>query len=225
MVVVQKNDFVEIEFVGKTKDNSEIFDTNIQSEIEKAKLNVQARPYIVSIGHSMIINGLDRDLIGKEIGKEYSVELNPQEAFGKRDSTMIKMIPLKVFAQQKIMPQRGMRLSLDGMIVKIISVSGGRVLVDFNNPLSGKTVIYNYTIKRKIDDINEKINATQEFFLRKKFNFEIKNNEIIFEVEKGLDKFIEMMSGPFEEILGMKVKSVVVNNPTKKDSTKPDKTE
>lgn len=225
MVAVQRNDFVEIEFVGKIKDSSEIFDTNIKSVIEKAKLNVNAKPYIVSVGHGMVIAGLDKDLEGKEVEKEYSIELGPQEAFGKRDPAMVKMIPLKLFVGQKIMPQKGMQLSLDGMVVKVISVSGGRVLVDFNNPLSGKTVVYNYTIKRKLDDIQEKINAMQEFFFRRKFDFEIKNNEIVFGVEKGLEKFVEMMSKPFEEILGMKTKSKIIEAPIKTNSIESNKTE
>jgi len=214
MVVVKRNDFIEIEFTGKIKDSSEVFDTNIKSEIEKSKINVKAKPYIVSVGHGMAIAGLDKDFEGKEVGKEYSVELTPEEAFGKRDPSMVKMIPIKLFLAQKIMPQKGMQLSLDGMAVKVISVSGGRVLVDFNNPLSGKTVVYNYTIKRQLDDIKEKIDSVQEFFLRKKFDFEIKNNEIVFKVEAPVVKFIEMMSKPFEDILGMKVKTETIKTTT-----------
>lgn len=205
MTVVQKNDFVEIEFVGKLKDTNEVFDTNSKAEIEKKKLNFEAKPYIICVGKGMSIKGLDKDIEGKEVGKEYSAEFKPEDAFGKRNSAMVRIIPLKFFVEQKIMPQKGMQMSLDDAIVKVISVSGGRVVVDFNNPLSGKVVTYTYKIIRKLEDEKEKINSLQDFFFRKRFHFEIKNNKINFKVEESLKKFIEMMAKPFEDILGMKI--------------------
>jgi FKBP-type peptidyl-prolyl cis-trans isomerase 2 len=206
MAFIQKNDFVEIEFVGKIKDNNEVFDTNSKAEIEKRKLNFEAKPYVICVGKSMSIKGLDRDIEGKEVGKEYSVEIKPEEAFGKRNPKMVRMIPLKFFIEQKIMPQKGMQLNLDGMVVKVISISGGRVLVDFNNPLAGKVVLYDYKIIRKLEDEKDKVDALQDFFFRKKFDFEVKNKEVVFKVEENLKKFIEMMAKPFEDILGMSVK-------------------
>jgi len=220
MAIVQKNDFIELEFVARTKENNEIFDTNIKSEIDKAKLNFEPKPFVIVIGKEMAIKGLDKDLEGKEVGKEYALEIQPENAFGKRNPEMVKMIPLKSFLEQKIMPQKGMQLSLDGMIVKIISVSGGRVLVDFNNPLAGKLVSYKYTIKRKVEDEKEKVNALQDFFLRKRFEFEIKDRELTFKVDKGVSKFITVLGKPFEEILGLKVSAVETQPEKEKAETK-----
>lgn len=210
MEVVQKNDFIEIEFIGKIKDTGEVFDTNSKKEIEKRKLNFQAKPYILCVGKSMSIKGLDKDTEGKEIGKEYYIDFQPEDAFGKRNPSLVRMIPLSVFLNQKIMPQKGMQFSLDGALVKVISVSGGRVLVDFNNPLAGKVVSYTYKIIRKLDDDKEKINALQDFFFRQRFDFEIKDKEIFFKVTENLSKFIELMAGPFGDIIGMKIKAEVV---------------
>jgi FKBP-type peptidyl-prolyl cis-trans isomerase SlyD len=212
MINVVKGDFVEIEFVGKIKDTKEIFDTNSKAEIEKNKLNFQAKPYVVCVGKNMSIAGLDKDLEGKEVGKEYNAEFNPEEAFGKRNPSLVRMIPLKVFIEQRIMPQKGMQLALDGTIVKVVSVSGGRVLVDFNNPLAGKIVSYSYKILRKVEDENEKVNSLQDFFFKKRFEFVVKDKEVVFKVEAPLTKFIEMMSKPFENILGLKIKAEAIDS-------------
>lgn len=216
MVTVQKNDFIELEFTGIVKDTNEIFDTTNKDEAKTIGMkNPQGvKPAMLSIGHSMTVKGLDADLPGKEIGKEYSVELKAEDAFGKRNPSMIKMIPLKLFLEQRIMPEKGMQLSLDGMVVKIVSVSGGRVLVDFNNPLSGKTIVYKYKISRKVEEQKEKINALQDFFFRKTFDFEVKDKDLTMKVDKNMQKFVEMMAKPFEEILGLKVKVEVVENKT-----------
>lgn len=219
-MALKKNDFVEIEFIGKTKEG-EIFDTNIKSEAEKIGLKLQLdKPFILSIGRGMLLAGFDNELEGKELNKEYSVELSPEQSFGKRDTSLVKMIPLKLFLEQKILPEAGMKLSLDGNVVKIISVSSGRVLVDFNNPLAGKTVIYNYTMKRKVDDINEKINALQDFFMRRRFEYVLNKDELTFKIPKNVEKFIQFFAKPFQEILGLKVKSEIVEDKPKADAEK-----
>ncbi len=94
-------------------------------------------------------------------------------------------------------------LNLDGMIAKILSVSGGRVSVDFNNPLAGKDIEYEFTIKRKITDEKEKVDALQDFFFRKRFDIKIEEKKIIFSKEAA--PFVQIMGSKFKEILGKEV--------------------
>ena len=206
---VKKNNFIELEFTAKLEDGT-IFDTNIPEQAKKLNIK-EVKPLALSIGHDMIIKGLDKELEEKEIGKKYSVEIQPEEAFGLRNKELIKMISLKQFTAKNIQPQRGMQLNLDGAVARILSVSGGRVLVDFNNPLAGKKVIYDFKINKKVTNTDDKINALQDFFFRKRFNFIIDKNKktIIFKLKKDenqFQKFIEMMSKPFDEILKMKIR-------------------
>lgn len=204
MEKINKNNFIELEFTAKIKDG-EIFDTNIKADAKK--LNIKdPKPLIISVGHSMIIKGIDEFLEGKQINKQYEETFSPEKAFGKRNPQLIKMIPLRAFKEQNIEPQTGMQLNLDGQLVRIASASGGRILVDFNNPLAGKAVTYKFKAKRKIINKDEKINALQDFFFRKRFPFTTKEKTITFKTEKNLQPFIEMMSKPFKEILDMDVK-------------------
>jgi FKBP-type peptidyl-prolyl cis-trans isomerase 2 len=218
--MINKNDFVEIEFSARIKDG-EVFDTNIKSEAEKLDIK-EVKPLVLSVGANMVIEGLDRTLEGKDIGKQYSEEFKPELAFGKRNPSLIKMIPLRLFLEQKIQPQAGMQFSLDGMLVKIVSSSGGRVLVDFNNPLSGKVVVYNYKINRKIEDLNEKINALQDFLFQRRFEFTANESEktITFKVPEYMDKLIQIFEKKFEEILGMKVKAETIKEEKKIEEKK-----
>lgn len=215
MVTVKKKDFIEIEFTGKIKDSGEIFDTNIKADAKKANLDLKVeklKPFAMSVGNKMLPVGFDKDLEGKEIGKNYSVEVSQDEAFGKRNPQLIRMVPLKVFHEQKIQPQRGMQLNLGGQLARILSASGGRVLVDFNNPLAGKAVTYQYKILKKITNQDEKINAIQEFLFKKQFSFTTKEKTITFKLKKEeqqFEKFIEMMAPQFKEIFDMTVKAEI----------------
>jgi len=114
----------------------------------------------------MFLKGVENFLIGKDIGN-YNLNLEPEKAFGKRQQQFIQMISMKIFKEKKLNPFPGAIFNFDGKMAKVLSVSGGRVLVDFNNPLSGKSVNYKLKILRKIDDMNEKTRALIDFFLEK----------------------------------------------------------
>ncbi|MDD5191531.1 MAG: peptidylprolyl isomerase [Candidatus Nanoarchaeia archaeon] len=201
MTTVQKNDFIEIEFTGKA--NNEIFDTTHKEEAKKIGIEADVKPIIVSVGNEMLLKGLDKNLEGKEIAKQYSIKLAPEEAFGKRNPSLIKTIPIKVFREKNMNPVPGLTLQMDNYLTKILSVSGGRVTVDFNNPLAGKEIEYDFKILKKVEDIKEKINALQDFFFRNRFEFTINETDkkIILKEEKILP-FLQIFQEKFKEILG-----------------------
>lgn len=225
---IKKNDFIEIEFTGKIKNTGEVFDTNRKQDAKSLNLKEdKIKPFILSVGNKMLPEGFDEDFLGKEIGKEYDLELKPEKAFGKRNPQLVQMIPLKAFTEQKIQPQRGMQLNLDGKIAKVLSTSGGRVLVDMNNPLAGKEVQYNYKILNKIEDEKKQIEAMQDFLFRKQFEYNLDKDkkEITFKVPQPMVQYMEMMSKPFEDTLGLKAKAEAVEEKSEKEKPKEDKKE
>ena len=202
-MALQKNDFIEIEFTGRIKDG-EVFDSNISEELKKLNSNQQAKPFIFSLGQDMFLKGVEEFLIGKEIG-DYEIDLGPENAFGVRNPSFIQMIPLKVFIEHRINPIPGAVLTFDNKLGKVLTVSGGRIIVDFNNPLAGKEVIYKIKILRKVEDINEKINSLNEFLFRKNFKFVINDKKLILEVEKGFKALVELFKDKFKEILDLDI--------------------
>jgi FKBP-type peptidyl-prolyl cis-trans isomerase 2 len=221
--MIKKGDFIEIEFTGRIKGSDEIFDTTIKSDAEKAGLDIKnLKPFTLAVGHKMLPIGFDEDLEGKEVGKSYSVTVSPEKAFGKRNPQMVRMIPTKLFHEQRINPVRGMQLALDGQLVKVLSNSSGRTLVDFNNPLAGKEVVYDYKILKQVTDAKEKIDSLQEFLFRKKFDYDLEGNKVIFKVEKELEPFIKMISKKFEEVLSMTVETQIVESKKAQETEKSD---
>jgi len=213
---IKKNDFVEIEFTGKS--NNEIFDTTHPEEAKSIGLDVNVKPIIASVGNEMLLKGLDKALEGKEINKKYSVHILPEKAFGKRNASLIKTIPIKIFREKNMDPAPGMVFQLDQHLVRILSVSGGRVIVDFNNPLAGKEIDYDFKILRKVDDDKEKINAIQDFFFKQRFEFELKNKKVIFKDGK-IKPIIDVFKDKFKELSGLdiefKEKKQINSNTTK----------
>jgi FKBP-type peptidyl-prolyl cis-trans isomerase 2 len=201
-MTVKKNDFVEVEFSGRA--NGDLFDTTSKEEAKEMNLEADVKPVVVSVGNEMMLKGFDNALIGKDIGENYSVHISVDEAFGKRNPSLIKTIPMKIFIEKNMNPVRGMTLQMDNQVAKVISVSGGRVMVDFNNPLAGKEIDYDFKILRKVDSDEDKVNALQDFFFRQRFEFSIENGVVKFKDEK-IKPLVGMMAPKFEEMSGLKL--------------------
>ena len=105
---------------------------------------------------------IDDFLLDKEIATKLSVVVHAEEGFGKKDPKHIQMIPLNKFKDQKINPMPGLRVEIDQYTGVVKSVSGGRVLVDFNHPLAGRDLHYEVMIKRKVEDLKEKVSGFLE---------------------------------------------------------------
>lgn len=214
-MAIQKKDFIEIEFTGRIK-GGEVFDSNISGELKKLNSDTEAKPFVFSIGNGMFLEGVENFLIGKEIGK-YSIELTPEKAFGLRNSNLIQKMPIKIFIEHKINPVPGAVFSFDNRIGKVLAVSGGRVMMDFNNPLAGKEVVYDVNVLKKIDDINEKVKSLNDFFFRRNFKFEIQGNKLTIESEKQFKSFIELFKDKFQEILGLELEVKKIETEKKRE--------
>jgi len=217
----KKMDFVELEFTGRLK-NGEIFDSNIKEDLEKLHHGhnhpIETKPFILCIGEHMFLDSIEDFLMGKDTG-EYEISLSPEKAFGIRDPKMIMRIPMKIFMEQKINPVQGEVFNFDGRLAKILTVSGGRVMADFNNPLAGKDVMYKLKVKRKVDDVNEKIKAFINFLFRRDLNFEVKEKKIIVEIEPQLSQFIEIFKEKFKSLFDMELEAREIK---KKENPKKD---
>lgn len=201
---LEKKDFIEIEFTGRVQ-NGEIFDSNVEKDVKKAKLKTKPEPFIFSLGQGMFLKGVDDFLIGKEPGKTYEIKLDAKDAFGTRNPKLIKVVPLSTFKNHNVKPFPGAVFNFDGKPAKILSVSGGRVRVDFNNLLAGKDVEYNVNVLRKVTDIKEKAESLIKFLFRKDMDFKIneKDKKIIIKANPHFSKILKMFKDKFKEILDL----------------------
>lgn len=215
----KKGEFVEIKFTGKAQ--GKIFDSNVPEDLKILDPNAKPKKTIVVIGENMVVRGLDSALENKELNKEYSISFPAKEGFGIRNRELVKTIPLSVFTQQKITPRPGATLLMDNNFVKIITISGARVVTDFNNPLAGKDLEYKFTITRKVDDVKEKSETFFELFFRNIPKFEISENAITVKAPKQVEGLIKMFADKFKELIG---KDLLFNELNEETSTSPSKT-
>jgi len=163
MMTLEKGDFVLINYTAKVKETNEVFDTTIEETSKKERLHKEGEiyePKLVVIGEGWVLKALDESLTTMELNRPQSVEISPDKAFGPRDPEKIKRVPLKQLLSKDIHnPTIGMRIDYNGKMAIIRSIGAGRVLLDFNPPLAGRTLVYDVTVDKKLDTNEEKVVA------------------------------------------------------------------
>jgi len=167
---VQKGDVIRLNYTGRVKETGEIFDTTYEEVAKEAGIyseNAVYGPVPIAVGAGHVLKGLDEQLEGLEVGKKYEITVPPEKGFGKRDPKLVKTFTLGQFRRQGIYPFPGMPVEIETesgrkLKGKVMTVSGGRVRVDFNHPYAGKHLVYEVEIIEKIEDPIEKIKALIE---------------------------------------------------------------
>jgi peptidylprolyl isomerase len=159
-MALQKGDFILIDYTARIKETNEVFDTTSEQAAKDAHLHKEGaiyEPELIVIGENWKLKPLDEAFPTMEPGKPATVEIPPDKAFGPRDPQKIRRISLKQLLAQDIHnPTIGMRITYQGKTATIRSIGAGRVLLDFNPPLAGRTLIYEVTVQKKLETNIEK---------------------------------------------------------------------
>ena len=168
--------FIRVAYTARIKDTGEIF--------EKTK---ESKPLIV--GSNMLIKGLENTLQEMNAGQEKKIVIPPKEGYGERNPSLVRLVPMQIFVKHKMTPYPGMVVSLEGLPARIQTVSGGRVRVDFNHLLAGKTLEYRIKIEKTVTSADEKIRILFEMLFpkipSKGLKVEKKENRITIVLPKG----------------------------------------
>ena len=149
---IKAGDVVLAEFDAWIQESNELFDTTSdavakENDIFNEKMIYGPQPLIV--GKGRLFAGLDESILKAEIGKEYEVVIPSEKAAGPRDPKLVELHPLREFAKQEIEPRVGLEVTVKGKPAIITAVTAGRVRLDFNNRLAGRTVRYKYKVVEK----------------------------------------------------------------------------
>jgi peptidylprolyl isomerase len=162
-MTLEKGDFILINYTAKVKETNEVFDTTIEETAKQEHLHKEGElyePKLVVIGEGWVLKALDESLTTMNVNKPQTVEIPPDKAFGPRDPEKIKRVPLKQLLSKDIHnPTIGMRINYNGKMATIRSLGAGRVLLDFNPPLAGRTLVYDVTVNKKLEANEDKVTA------------------------------------------------------------------
>ncbi len=159
---MKKGSVAVISFIGKDLASGKVFDTTSAEEAKGAgifdeKGIYRAIPVIVGAGD--VLKGIDDALLGMNANEEKTITLQPKDAFGERNPELVALVPLQEFRSRNMNPYPGMVVEVDGKQGRVQSASGGRVRVDFNPELAGRSIEYKLKVEKEIVEKKEQLQA------------------------------------------------------------------
>ena len=150
---IQDGDFVRLAYTLRTVEDDRVIDTTDKETAEANDLDTEEfefEPRIVVIGAGHVFEAVDGDIEGKNAGDEGTVEIPATEAFGEYDPDQVRTISAEKIPEDDRYP--GAHVTIDGESGHVETVIGGRSRVDFNHPLAGEDLEYDYEILDLVDD-------------------------------------------------------------------------
>ena len=154
---IQDGDFVRIDYNVRTVSDDRVVDTTRKDVAEEAGIDddeYDFSPRIIVVGEGHVFPGVDDALLDGEVGDEGTVEIDAEDGFGEYDEEEVRTVSANKLDEENRRP--GAQVQIDGEQGYVETVIGGRARVDFNHPLAGEDLEYEYEIVDVVDDDEEK---------------------------------------------------------------------
>jgi FKBP-type peptidyl-prolyl cis-trans isomerase SlyD len=187
---IQRGDFVRLAYTMRTipdddeDDEGMVVDTTDEAVAEEADIDTddyEFEPRIVIVGEGHVFEAVDDALVGSEAGDTGTVTIPAAEAFGEVDEDEIRTVSASKIDEDDRYP--GAQVQIDGEQGRIETIIGGRARVNFNHPLAGEDLEYEYEVLGVVDDRTEKAQGLLGLYLQQTPELWIQTDEVEEEVE------------------------------------------
>ncbi|WP_254534634.1 FKBP-type peptidyl-prolyl cis-trans isomerase [Halomarina litorea] len=175
---LQDGDFVRIAYTARTVEDDQLVDTTDQEVADEEDVGDQGEfePRVIVLGAGHIFGSVEEDIKGKEVGDSGSVTVSAEEAFGEYDREQVRTITADKIPDDDRYP--GAQVQIDGEQGYLETIVGGRARVDFNHPLAGENIEYEYEILDVVDDKLERAQGLLGMFLDIDLDMHIQTDEV-----------------------------------------------
>ncbi|MFD1597574.1 FKBP-type peptidyl-prolyl cis-trans isomerase [Halobellus rarus] len=164
---IQDDDFVRLAYTLRTTDDGTVVDTTDEETAEEAEIDTDEydfEPRVIVVGAGHVFESVDEALIGAEVGDSGTVEIDAEEAFGEYDDEQVRTVSANKIDEEERYP--GAQVQIDGDQGRIVTIVSGRARVDFNHPLAGEDLEYEYEVLELVDDREEQAASMLEMYLQ-----------------------------------------------------------
>ncbi|MER3602206.1 MAG: peptidylprolyl isomerase [Nitrososphaerota archaeon] len=181
---LQEGSLVYVDLTGWVKDTGEMIETTSEEEAKARGVYNAARRYeprLVALGRGWVIKGLEEALLRSEVGAQGEVEIPPERAFGERDPSKLRLVPLrKIEGAEEL--RVGQQVEVDGRVAIVRAIGSGRVQLDFNHRYAGRSVVYRYKVVKVLEADEEKAKALFKYLSGAEQEPEVKLEEGVLTV-------------------------------------------
>ncbi len=180
---LQPGDFVRVAYTARTVEEGTLVDTTDPEVAEEEGIDEQGgefAPVTIVLGEGQIFEAVEDEIFGEEPGVSGTVSISPGEAFGEYDPDAVETVSADKIDEDDRYP--GAHVHIDGRHGYISTIIGGRARVDFNHPLAGEEIEYEYEILEAVEDRAERAAGLLEMYLDVRPDVWIQTDEVEEEV-------------------------------------------
>lgn len=163
----------------RTIEDGDVVDTTDKEVAEEAEIDVEGyefEPRVVIVGAGHVFPEVDEALIGAEAGDEDTVEIPAVDAFGEYDEDEVRTVSANKIDEDDRYP--GAQVTIDGDQGRLETIIGGRARVNFNHPLAGEDLEYEYEVLELVDDREEQASGLLGMYLQQAPEVWIQTDEV-----------------------------------------------
>ncbi|EMA38873.1 FKBP-type peptidyl-prolyl cis-trans isomerase [Halococcus hamelinensis] len=176
---IQEGDFVRLSYTARTVENDQLVDTTDEEVAEEEGVADQQEtfePRVIAVGAGHLFDAVEEDFIGGEPGDSGTVTVPAGEAFGEYDEGEVRTVSADRIPEDDRYP--GGHVDIDGQHGHVETIIGGRARVDFNHPLAGSDVEYDYEVLDVVEDRVEQAKGMLSMYFDADLDMRIETDEV-----------------------------------------------
>ncbi|WP_276247052.1 peptidylprolyl isomerase [Haladaptatus sp. YSMS36] len=179
---LQDGDFVKLAYTARTVEGGQLVDTTDEEIAEEEGVADQGEfePRVIVLGAGHIFSAVEEAIIGGEVGDSGTVTVPAEEAFGEYDESEVRTVAASKIPEDDRYP--GGHVDIDGQHGHVETIIGGRARVDFNHPLAGEDIEYEYEVLGVVEDREEQAKGLLGMYLDADLELWIQTDEVEEEV-------------------------------------------
>ncbi|MFB6138266.1 MAG: peptidylprolyl isomerase [Halobacteriaceae archaeon] len=206
-------DFIRIEYTARTVEDGDLVDTTDREVAEEADVETEDRefePRTLVLGAGQLFETVEQDIIGREVGDKGSVVVPAEEAFGEYDEEELRVVSVERLPEDDRYP--GAHVDIDGEHGHVQTIVGSRARVDFNHPLAGEDIEYEYEILEQVDDPIEQARGMFQSYFDVELDMRLETEEVEEEVTVEPDEDADEDAEPTTETQTKEVETLYIES-------------
>ncbi|WP_338729195.1 peptidylprolyl isomerase [Haladaptatus sp. DJG-WS-42] len=179
---LQDGDFIKLAYTARTVEDGQLVDTTDEEIAEEEGVADQGEfaPRTIVLGAGHIFAAVEEAIIGGEVGDTGTVTVPAAEAFGEYDESEVRTVAASKIPEDDRYP--GGHVDIDGQHGHVETIIGGRARVDFNHPLAGEAIEYEFEVLGVVEDREEQAEGLLGMYLDADLELWIQTDEVEEEV-------------------------------------------
>lgn len=148
-MAITEGDSVTVSYIGRLDDGT-VFDTSEEEIAREVGLDEEYpersfKPLEIKLGSGRVIEGLEEELVGMEVGDQKTIIVPPEKAYGPHKDDRVADYDRDNF--EEMIGDRELREGFeveteDGLPGRVVDFDADEVTVDFNHELAGETLTF-----------------------------------------------------------------------------------